>query len=66
MTGAIILTKLAYSLQIICKINFIYGDVIYDEHLHKSLSNRIESATYKTALSKAGAIKGSSWEIVLK
>ena len=36
-----------------------YGDVIYDQHLNESLSNRIESVQYKTALAITGAIQGS-------
>ena len=37
-----------------------YGDVIYDQPLNESLSNRIESVQYKAALAIIGAIQGSS------
>ena len=37
-----------------------YGDVIYDQFLNESLSNRIESVQYKAALAITGAIQGSS------
>ena len=37
-----------------------YGDVIYDQPLNESLSNRIESVQYKVALAITGAIQGSS------
>ena len=37
-----------------------YGDVIYDQPLNESLSNRIESVQYKAALAITGAIQGSS------
>ena len=52
------------SLLTICK-SFIkphldYGDVIYDQPLNESLSNRIESVQYKAALAITGAIQGSS------
>ena len=36
-----------------------YGDVIYDQSLNESLSNRIEFALYKTALAITGAIQES-------
>ena len=36
-----------------------YVDVIYDQHLNESLSNRIESVQHKTALAITGAIQGS-------
>ena len=36
-----------------------YGDVIHDQPLNESLSNRIESAQYKAALPVTGAIQGS-------
>ena len=35
-----------------------YDDVIHDQPLNESLSNRIESAQYKAALAITGAIKG--------
>lgn len=34
-----------------------YGDVIYDQPLHESFSNNIETAHYNTALAITGAIK---------
>ena len=37
-----------------------YGYVIEDQPLNESLSNRIESVQYKTALEMTGAIQGSS------
>ena len=37
-----------------------YGDVIYDQPLNESLSNRIESVKYKAALAITGAIQGPS------
>ena len=37
-----------------------YGDVIYDQLLNESRSNRIESVQYKAALAITGAIQGSS------
>ena len=37
-----------------------YGEVIYDQPLNESLSNRIESVQYKAALAITGAIQGSS------
>ena len=37
-----------------------YGDIIYDQPLNESLSNRIESVQYKAALAITGAIQGSS------
>ena len=37
-----------------------HGDVIYDQPLNESLSNRIESVQYKAALAITGAIQGSS------
>ena len=39
-----------------------YGDVIYDQPLNESLSKRIESVQYKTALAITGAMQGSSRE----
>ena len=39
-----------------------YGDVIYNQPLNESLSNRIESVQYKAALTMTGAIQGSSHE----
>ena len=38
------------------------GDVIYDLSLNDSLSNRIETVQYKSALAITGAIQGSSRE----
>ena len=38
-------------------------DVIYNQRLNESLSNRIESAYSKVVLPISRAIKGSSWEI---
>ena len=37
-----------------------YSDVIYDQPLNESLSNKIESVQYKAALAITGAIQGSS------
>ena len=37
-----------------------YGDVIYDQPLNESLSNRIKSVQYKAALAITGTIQGSS------
>ena len=37
-----------------------YGDIIYDQPLNESLSNRIKSVQYKAALAITGAIEGSS------
>ena len=37
-----------------------YGDVIYDQLLNESRSNRIESVQYKAALAITGAVQGSS------
>ena len=39
-----------------------YGDVIYDQLLNESLSNRIDSVQYKAASAIAKAIQGSSRE----
>ena len=40
----------------------VYGNIIYDQHLNESLSNRIKSVQYKTALAINGAIQRSSQE----
>ena len=40
--------------------NLDYGDVIYDQPLNESPSNRIESVQYKAALAITEAIQGSS------
>ena len=37
-----------------------YGDVIYDQPLNESLSNKIESVQYKAVLAITEAIQGSS------
>ena len=44
------------------KINHIidYGDVIYDQPDHSTLSDNIESVQYDTALAITGAIRGTS------
>ena len=42
------------------KPHLYYGYVIEDQPLNESLSNRIESVQYKTALEMTGAIQGSS------
>ena len=43
-----------------------YGDVIYDQPLNESLSNRIESVQYKAALAITGVMQGSSREKLYK
>ena len=42
-----------------------YGDIIYDQPLNESLSNRIESVQYKAALAITGAIQGSSQKKII-
>ena len=42
------------------RLHLDYGDVICDQLLNESLSNRIESVQYKAALAITGAIQGSS------
>ena len=42
------------------RLHLDYGDVICDQPLNESLSNRIESVQYKAALTITGAIQGSS------
>ena len=39
-----------------------YGDIIYDQPLNESFSNRIESFQYKAALAITGTIQRSSRE----
>ena len=39
-----------------------YGNVIYDQPLNESLSNRIDTVYFKAALAITGAIQGSSQE----
>ena len=42
-----------------------YGDVICNQPLNESLSNRIESVQYKAALAITGAIQGSSQKKII-
>ena len=42
-----------------------YGDVIFDQPLNESLSDRIESVQYKAALAITGAIQGSSQKKII-
>ena len=44
------------------RVHLDYGDVIYDQPLNESLSNRIESVQYKAALAITGGIQRSSRE----
>ena len=42
------------------RLHLDYADVIYNQPLNESLTNRIESAQYKSALGNTGTIRGSS------